>query len=235
VLAFQQLTEDRHQANTTQELARRAQTSERFTRAIDQLGSDRPEVQLGGIYALEQIAAQAPDNRLAVTEVLVAYLHRRWPLSSAATTQPAQAMRVRAPEAQAALTVLTRRTTDFLDPPLDLSGLDLRGADISGHLYRHPHLRAGNLQRADFRGSDLRGATFSSVYLSNADFRDADLRGTGYASANESLTLADDFATRPTDIEDAGLRTAKCTGATADATTRWDDDFDWRAAGVIMT
>lgn len=77
VLAFQQLTEDRHQADTTQELARRAQTSERFTRAIDQLGSDRPEVQLGGIYALEQIAEQAPDSRLAVTDVLVAYLHRR--------------------------------------------------------------------------------------------------------------------------------------------------------------
>jgi hypothetical protein len=38
------------------------QASERFTRAIDQLGSDRHEVQLGGIYGLEQIVQQAPTT-----------------------------------------------------------------------------------------------------------------------------------------------------------------------------
>jgi phage shock protein PspC (stress-responsive transcriptional regulator) len=90
VLAFQQLTADRQQATATQELTRQGQASERFTRAIDQLGSDRPEVRLGGIYGLEQIARQAPDNRLAVTEVLVAYPHRTSPRP--ATPPPDQAI-----------------------------------------------------------------------------------------------------------------------------------------------
>jgi hypothetical protein len=47
-LGFQQLAEDRQQAIVAQDLTRQGQASERFTRAIDQLDSDRTEVQLGG-------------------------------------------------------------------------------------------------------------------------------------------------------------------------------------------
>jgi hypothetical protein len=125
VLAFQQLTADRQQATATQELTRQGQASERFTRAIDQLTSDQPEVRLGGIYGLEQIAQQAPDNRLAVAEVLVAFLHRSSTRGAATPTgQPVDAtarpgeplLRVRAPEVQAALTVLVRRRPLVTDP-----------------------------------------------------------------------------------------------------------------------
>jgi hypothetical protein len=132
-LGFQQLTEDRRQATAARELTMQGQASERFTRAIDQLGNDRVEVQLGGIYGLEQIAQQAPGNRAAVTQVLAAYLHRRSPRPAKATTQPEQPLQVRpAPEVQAALTVLGRRwPVSNADPPLDLSNLDLRGAIIT--------------------------------------------------------------------------------------------------------
>jgi len=81
VLAFQQLTEDRRQATATQELTRQGQASERFTRAIDQLGSDHLDVRLGGIYALERIARDSPGDRPTIGEVLTAYLrgHAPWP------------------------------------------------------------------------------------------------------------------------------------------------------------
>src|SRR5215207_4682022 len=99
-----------------------------FTHAIDQLGSDRQEVQLGGIYGLEQIAQQAPANRLAVTEVLVAYLRRRSP---APVKSPPRGpdrfiseLRIRAADVQAALTVLGRRQSAPDDPPLNLVALD---------------------------------------------------------------------------------------------------------------
>jgi hypothetical protein len=95
VLAFQQLTEDRHQAAADRELTRQGQASERFTRAISQLGSDRREVQLGGIYGLEQIAQQAPTNRLVVTEVLVAYLQRQAPRPAKPISNPPEAARPR--------------------------------------------------------------------------------------------------------------------------------------------
>ncbi|MCK9331399.1 MAG: hypothetical protein M0Q94_16125, partial [Candidatus Cloacimonetes bacterium] len=38
------------------EVAREGQITERFTRAIDQLGNENTEIKLGGIYALERIA-----------------------------------------------------------------------------------------------------------------------------------------------------------------------------------
>ena len=66
------------------ELSRNGQLTERFTRAIDQLGTqDQLEVVLGGIYALERIARDSPDDRATIAEILTAYIrtHAPWPPS----------------------------------------------------------------------------------------------------------------------------------------------------------
>jgi hypothetical protein len=47
---------NRESSARTYELDREGQITERFTRAIDQLGDDKLDVRLGGIYALERIA-----------------------------------------------------------------------------------------------------------------------------------------------------------------------------------
>jgi uncharacterized protein YjbI with pentapeptide repeats len=169
-LGFQQLTEDRQQAAASRELTLQGQASERFTRAINQLGSDRREVQLGGIYGLEQVARQAPDNRLAVSEVLVAYLRRRIP-------RPAKPpydftsigeLRTRAPDAQAVITVLGRRQIAPTDPVLNLRALDLRRADL-----HDLNLRQADLHRSDFRAANLNGAKLDDAELHHADFERA--------------------------------------------------------------
>jgi uncharacterized protein YjbI with pentapeptide repeats len=211
VLAFQQLTEDRQQATATRELTLQGQASERFTRAIDQLGSDRREVQLGGIYGLEQIAQQAPANRLVVTEVLVAYLHRRIPRPAKPRPTPtsAEELRVRAPDAQAALTVLSRRQIAPDDPRLDLRTLDLRRAG----------LRRATLADADLRGADLRDADLTLADLNLADLNRADLRGATLADAD--LGVAD---LRGATLADADLNRADLRRATlADADLRGAD------------
>jgi len=246
VLAFQQLTADRQQATATQELTRQGQASERFTRAIDQLGSDRPEVRLGGIYGLEQIARQAPDNRLAVTEVLVAYLHRTSPRPANPPTQPGDStpvmepLEARAPEVQAALTVLVRRRPLVTDPRLDLSNLDLSGAYISGEIVLVNiafGIREGDLRGADLHGTDLRAARFFGVYLRGADFRGADLRGTDFERVNPPGNDASNDSypgqIATPDPQDAELEEADFRGALADRSTKWG--LDWRAEGVIMT
>jgi hypothetical protein len=259
VLGFQQLTEDRQQANATRELTLQGQASERFTRAIDQLGSDRLEVQLGGIYGLEQIAQQAPANRLAVTEVLVAYLRRRvpQPAKPPSDTSPVEELRTRAPDAQAALTVLGRREFTWPDPPLDLRALDLRGADL-----RKADLRKVDLHQADLRKADLRDAVLRQADLSDADLRRAvlfqtdlcnaflgetDLRGAVLSRANlrfARLSGADlrfarlgrsDLAgafLSGADLRGADLGNAKFRDATADQYTIWPDGFDWQGAGL---
>jgi Pentapeptide repeats (8 copies) len=197
VLGFQQLTEDRQQATATRELTVQGQASERFTRAIDQLGSDRREVQLGGIYGLEQIAQQAPANRLAVNEVLVAYLRRRVPRPAKprSDTSTVEELRARAPDAQAALTVLGRREFTWDDPPLDLRALDLRKADLFRADLRDARLDSADLRDANLGYTDLRGARLESANLRGAflyrtDLRsgailwNADLRGANLSAAN---------------------------------------------------
>jgi uncharacterized protein YjbI with pentapeptide repeats len=230
VLGFQQLTEDRQQATAARELALQGQASERFTRAIDQLGSDRLEVQLGGIYGLEQIAQQAPANRLAVTEVLVAYLHRRrvpqpQPAKLPSGASPVEELgvgagelRVRAPDVQAALTVLGRRQTALDDPPLDLRALDVSAADLGGANLRAAHLdganlRGANLARADLRAAYLRGANLSAANLVDAnlelsDLRNAHIRAAFFWGANLAGAYFDQADLRDAEFFRANLHDA---------------------------
>jgi hypothetical protein len=233
VLAFQQLTEDRQQAAQNLELVRQGQASERFTRAISQLGSDRREVQLGGIYGLEQIAEQAPDNRLVVTEVLVAYLHRRAPRPPKPTDGPSEELRVRAPDVHAALTVLARHEISYpgSDPSLDLRGLDLRGATLN----------VARVGLADFRGSDLRDARFFEVDLVGADLSGADLRGAYLWRTNLRQSHLNGADLRGADLSKAHLGalddgvSANLGGAIADQHTSWPPNFDPQGAGIRMT
>ncbi|MGZ4228366.1 MAG: hypothetical protein ACXVHB_20140 [Solirubrobacteraceae bacterium] len=110
-------------------LNRRGQITERFTRAIDQLGDDKTEIRLGGIYALERIAHESSEERGPIVEVLTAYVRENspWPprrrVNSPAAAVPSQAnpdneaagndgavaTEVASVDVKAILTVLARR------------------------------------------------------------------------------------------------------------------------------
>ena len=68
----------------THELTEQGQVTDRYTRAIEQLGSDKPDVRIGGIYALERIARDSARDHPAVIEVLTAFIREHswepWPL-----------------------------------------------------------------------------------------------------------------------------------------------------------
>ena len=77
----------------TFELTEQGQVTDRFTKAIEQLGSDKLDVRLGGIYALERIARDSAKDHPTVMEVLTAFIreHSREPWSpsdSAAAAGP---------------------------------------------------------------------------------------------------------------------------------------------------
>jgi hypothetical protein len=48
----------------TLDLTEQGQVTDRYTKAIEQLGSDRPDVWIGGIYALERVARRVVRNRV---------------------------------------------------------------------------------------------------------------------------------------------------------------------------
>jgi uncharacterized protein YjbI with pentapeptide repeats len=181
--------------------AREGQVTERFTRAIDQLGSDQLDIRLGGIYALERIARDSEADRTTVAEVLTAYIrtHSPWPPS-----QPGQYradfpidqqpdLRTRAADIQAVLTVLGRGGfTRQGALQLDLAQVDLRRASLSGAHLEGADLRGADLQRAVLRGADLQGAVLYGADLQAANLYGADLRGAGLVGVNfEGASLAE--------------------------------------------
>jgi hypothetical protein len=197
------------------QINREGQITERFNKAIDHLGeggADKIDVRLGGIYALERIANNSKDDRTTIAEILTAYVrgHGAWiepdgnDASPEARYMEVADLRVRAPDIQAIMTVLGRRSLPSgRAPSLLLSGVDLRRADLTGADLRRADLRDAHLEDADLRdahledadltGADLRRADLRDAYLEDADLRDAYL---------EDADLRDAY------LEDADLRGA---------------------------
>jgi len=153
--------------NTQEELRlnREGQITERFTRAIDQLGNESLEIRLGGIYALERLARESEKDHWPIMEVLTAYVRQhasRRPEpgqegaedtaeekkeDSGDSREASEPTEVPAPtpDIQAIMTVIRRRTDSLVhgEPePLDLRETNLRGANLSG-----ANLRGANLGR----------------------------------------------------------------------------------------
>lgn len=94
----------------THELTEQGQVTDRYTKAIEQLGSNTVDVTIGGIYALERIARDSARDHPSVMEVLAACIreHSRDPLPRPGPATPERATR---PDIQAAVTVIGRRDT----------------------------------------------------------------------------------------------------------------------------
>jgi hypothetical protein len=108
----------------TLELTEQGQVTERYPRAIEQLGSTTLDIRLGGIYALERIAGDSPRDYATVMDVLSAFIrdHARepWPPLAPTEISPAdrdtgseqaisEQIRMLRPDVQAALVVIGRR------------------------------------------------------------------------------------------------------------------------------
>jgi hypothetical protein len=211
-------------------LNRQGQITERFTRAVDQLGDEVLDVRLGGIYALERLARESREDYGPIVEILAAYVREHAPIPSRGSSNDpesatgddkstsdvqsaltvlvgedkAEALRSAASlktDVQAALTVLARRNVDHdIEPTLDLSFTDLSGA----------RLRNGRLEAANLRGGRLVGADLSDARLQGAILVGTDLQGT-------------------LNLEDADIR-----GVRYDAeTTKWPEGYDALAKGGI--
>jgi hypothetical protein len=82
------LRQTREHTDRQLQQAEQGQITERFTSAIDQLGSEKLEVRLGGIYALERIARDSLEmenspgrDYATIMDVLTAYVRENapWP------------------------------------------------------------------------------------------------------------------------------------------------------------
>jgi hypothetical protein len=171
-------------------LTEQGQLTDRYSKAIEQLGSDKLDVRIGGIYALERIARDSPRDHPTIMEVLGAFIrghsHERWPLVEPDGEPPPRSTR---PDVQAAATVIGRRIVQYDSQPVNLIGADLRGAHLTDADLSRAHLSSAILIGADLRGADLTGAhldraDLSRAVLIDAVLIDAQLFNTRLSSAN---------------------------------------------------
>jgi hypothetical protein len=221
-------------------VSREGQITDRFARAIDHLGSGKPDVRLGGIYTLERIAKDSPPDRRTVAAVLAALVRIQAPWMVGAPEGPEHPsptvdqrlpwLELRAVDVHTAMLVLGRRPPSRDPLQLYLSRVDLRAAflpdarlpsttmrhtNLARALMRHIDLENSDLEDTDLRQADLGGARLSNAslykaHLQGADLRGADLRKTDLRGAN---------------FQGARLESADLRDARVDSTTVWPEGF----------
>ena len=170
------------------QIAREGQITERFSRAIEHLGSKESlDVRVEAIYALERTARESRQDHGPIMEILTAYVRERAQRDRPSSAQQPAADDQRpaafsdedllptsalATDIQAALTVLGRRRANY-DPPgqvLNLMRTNLCGANLIQASLQRALLGEADLQKAKLWQANLQG-----VRLSRASLREANL------------------------------------------------------------
>jgi hypothetical protein len=220
-------------ARQTLEVTEQGQVTDRYTKAIEQLGSEKLDVRIGGIYALERIGHDSARDHPTVMEVLSEFIraHSREPLTPGGTPEGKTRRDV-----QAAVAVIGRRTAERDIRVFDLHGVFLAeaildnanitsrgseqdsvknanpsaylgGVDFSRATLKDANLVGASLVDAKFIGANLTRAKLTDADLTDADLTPADPTGPNFIRAD--LTGAD---LTGADLTGAKLTYAKLTG-----------------------
>lgn len=187
-------------------LVEQGQITDRFTKAVEQIGSGKADIEIGGAYALERIMVDSPTDQPAVISVLSAHLR----ISQTTTTvhqKDYEFQRV-TQTTQTILDILGRRPDPGRKPFLDLSGASLPLAHLQGANLLHANLTGADLTDSDLTGVNLQNADLTDAVLNGASLDEADLSGANLFDANMIATSFID-----TDLTNASLLQADLTGA----------------------
>jgi hypothetical protein len=196
------LESNRQSLERTLGVTERGQITDRFSKAIEQLGqgaADSLDLRLGGIYALEQIVRDSTAWHQPVVEVLAAFVrqHARGvplPVGNTIADQLGALGYIGSKEkwvplpidVAAAVRVLSRRDRDKDQQRVDLVGVDFRRIDFSltTRRFESTDFSYGQLQAAFLMFADLRKCYFISAQLQGATLRSSDLRGASFYLAS---------------------------------------------------
>jgi len=216
-------TQNAFAATKNAELAEQGQITERFTKAIEQLGSDNLSIRLGGIYALERIAKDSVRDHWTIMEVLSAFVRENAPLKEDLEAKKAegeqQPQKLRT-DIQAALTIIGRRDPEK-DPEnqrLDLSKVNIAGAELMKAQLQGANLSEANLQEANLidanlQGANLGGTNLKGAWLHEANLQKAYLNEANLQEAELSSTYLKAASLNKANLQRADLRVAKLQGA----------------------
>lgn len=210
------------------EVTEEGHVTERFTRAIDQLGNkDSMEVRLGGIYALDRIGKDSPKDRKQIIEILTAYIRNNAAKEDGPEIEediPAVLLKSKAVEVYE----IKELSTDIKDIfsilynengwPMEFRNknnlkYDFSHSDLSRRNLYKIRLDNCNLYRASFKqtildGANLYGSNLAKAKLHKAHIVEANLKNTDLIHADLTNACIGDF-----NLENANLIGASLQGA----------------------
>lgn len=223
------------QATRIEELrnSRDADVTERYTKAIEQLGNKQIAIRVGGIFALERIGHDSERDRRTVVNVLTSSLFSELPMASGNRGAPVAMAKA---EEAALMVALMRLRRAGEASPLDsylwgnasFENADLRGAYLADAGLSHFPLFLANLSEADLSRAHLKrailfGTNFTKANLQDADLTEAELLEANFSSADltsanlQNADLAevkfDRAMLRSSNLQGANLKDASLIGA----------------------
>lgn len=219
--------------------ARERRVSEQYTKAADQLGSEKAPVRMAGLYALERLANAEVDQRQTIINLYCAYLRMPYvPPSegSPATEEDPEAFarhqeRVQEREVRLAVQAILRGRLDRSDSGSFWPGLSLRLQGAVLENFGLPFCRVGsvNFHRARFIGT--------TTFLS-AEFEDfAIFDGAKFLSRGnfDEGTFLNTVSFTDTDFEaGASFRYVRFSGITGLASAKTTSVFKMNFAKVFV-
>lgn len=181
-------------------IAEDGKITDRFSKAVDQLGNDKLEIRLGGIYALERIAIDSEKDHPQMMEVLTAFvrdnssqreneIHEQTSqlILPVGSLHPLTSKEKLDTDIQAILTIINRRNSAYIKREkwvIDLSRTYLSKAFIPKANLSEADLRYANLRYANLSGANLMDATLRGANLSEAELNGAKLWGANLSETN---------------------------------------------------
>jgi uncharacterized protein YjbI with pentapeptide repeats len=183
-------------------------TAERFIKAIEQLGHESIHVRMGGVYSLEQVANDSPDNYWNVMEVLSAFVREEsrifrsiekqqkeeevekdsidtqalFEMPSDTETKPLPLRLYQHMKLQESKVV--ERCANDVQAALDVIGRRDYGKDLQIVNLEGAHLEGANLQGIYLQGANLKGVHLEEAHLEEVNLEGADLSGAHLEGAN---------------------------------------------------
>jgi Pentapeptide repeats (8 copies) len=189
-------------------VAEEKQVADKFSKAIDQLGShgdDKIYIRLGGIYTLEQIAHNSKEYHWTIMEILSDFIREKRPIkyqldSNGEPVNLDDSSNSKVPiDVCAAFTALGRRNVGQDQGKkinlhrVDLAGMilsDTQDFDLSNINFAHSNMSFNHFAKTNFTGANLNGC-----YLKHTSFCGANMSKAGLgANFNKTMLIETDFS-----------------------------------------
>ncbi|MBC9958339.1 pentapeptide repeat-containing protein [Yimella sp. cx-51] len=216
-------------------------------RAVEQLASESPTIQIGGIYALERVAQESRVDREMIVSLLCSFVRptpaeqREWENSTPDGMPDFEDVGHADVVKRAAAEVVARGRGGWPPALIDLSGAFLTHSNFVGGSLCQANLSEANLMFCNFQSADLRWAELNGrTHLGMANFSYANLTGAVLAGANATHVTFDHADLTGANLQSADLscasfRNADLSGANLMSAELFDVDLGTaRIDGAVL-